>query len=117
VLTLAALGIYGVIGFMVATRTRELAVRMALGASRWYVLRMVHADVVRLVIPGLVVGLGLGVLIVRFVVPWRGLSGASMEPLAYVFGPAVAVCVALLASLPAARRAVSVEPLVAMRSE
>ena len=54
ILTLAALGIYGVVGLMVATRTREIAVRAALGASRRGVLGMILFDVVKLVMPGVV---------------------------------------------------------------
>jgi predicted permease len=117
VLTLAALGIYGVIGFMVATRTREIAVRVALGASRRRVFRTIESDVVKLIIPGLVGGLLLSLVLVRLVVPWRGVSGAVMEPLIYTLGAAIAVLVALAAGLPPARRAASVEPMVAMRSE
>ena len=59
----------------------------------------------------------LAILLVRLAVPWRGLAGAAMEPLIYALGVGIAVCVALLAGLPAARRAASVEPMVAMRSE
>jgi predicted permease len=117
VLILAALGIYGVIGFMVATRTREIAVRVALGASRRRVLGTIQSDVVKLVIPGVAGGLFLAIVLVRLVVPWRGLSGAAMEPLIYTLAAAIAVVVALLAGLPPARRAASVEPIVAMRSE
>ena len=57
VLILAALGIVGVVGFMVATRTRELAVRMALGATRLRVFGLMLSDVVKLVIPGVAGGL------------------------------------------------------------
>jgi predicted permease len=117
VLVLAALGIYGVIGFMVATRTREIAVRVALGASRRRVLATVQSDVVRLVIPGVAGGLLLGIVLARMVVPWRGLFGAAMEPLIYLLAVAVAVLVASFAGLPPARRAASIDPMVAMRSE
>jgi ABC-type antimicrobial peptide transport system permease subunit len=117
VLTLAALGIYGVIGFMVATRTREIAVRVALGASRRRVMRTIQFDIVKLVIPGVAGGLLLAMILVRLVVPWRGAQGAALEPLIYALGVAVAVGVALLAGLPAARRAASVDPMAAMRLE
>ena len=117
VLTLAALGIYGVIGFMVATRTREIAVRVALGASRRRVLGTILSDVVKLVIPGVAGGLFLAILLVRLGSPGGDSAARVMEPLIYALGVAIAVCVALLAGLPAARRAASVEPMVAMRSE
>jgi putative ABC transport system permease protein len=71
VLTLAALGIYDVIGFMVATRTREIAVRVALGASRRRVMRTIQSDLVKLVIPGVAGGLLLAMVLVRLVVPWE----------------------------------------------
>lgn len=57
ILMLATLGIYGVVGWMVASRTREIAVRVALGASRRGVLGMILLDVVKLVMPGVAVGL------------------------------------------------------------
>ena len=117
VLTLAALGIYGVVAFMVATRTREIAVRVALGASRRRVLGMVQSDVLKLIVPGVAGGLLLAVPVVRLVVPWRGLTGAAMEPVIFALGAAAALAVALLAAVPAARRAASVDPMVAMRAQ
>jgi predicted permease len=117
VLTLAALGIYGVIGFMVATRSREMAVRIALGASRRRIVGTIQSDIVRLVIPGVIGGLLLGIALARMVVPWRGLSGAAMEPVVYSIAAGVALSVALLAGLFPARRAASIEPMAAMRAE
>src|SRR6185369_16172904 len=64
-LVLASLGVYGVIAFMVATRTREIGVRVALGASSMRVVRDVLGDALRLVVPGIAVGLVLAVLWVR----------------------------------------------------
>jgi putative ABC transport system permease protein len=116
ILTLAALGIYGVVGLMVATRTREIAVRAALGASRRSVLGMILFDVVKLVTPGVGVGLVLTAAIVRLQGDNLGIRLSNAEPLAYVVGAAIAVLVALLASLGPARRAASVQPMVAMRS-
>ncbi|HYE85285.1 MAG TPA: ABC transporter permease [Vicinamibacterales bacterium] len=116
ILMLAALGVYGVVGLMVAARTREIAVRTALGASRRRVLRMIVFDVVKLVLPGVVVGVILTVVLNRLNAENMGIALSGMEPLAYVVGAAVAVLVAIVASLVPARRAASVPPMVAMRS-
>lgn len=116
VLLLAALGLYGVVGMMVATRTREMAVRVTLGASRARVIRMVLWDVCRLVAPGILVGLVLAVAAVRLNGGLLGVPLSRLEPVAYIVGPAVALLLAMLASLGPARRAASVEPMVAMRS-
>jgi predicted permease len=117
ILTLSALGIYGVVGLMVATRKRELAVRLALGASRRHVLVMVLFDVVKLVLPGVVVGVILTAAFIRLNGEKMGIPLSNVENLAYVAGAAVAVLIALIASLAPARRAASVQPMVAMRSE
>jgi putative ABC transport system permease protein len=117
ILTLSALGIYGVVGLMVATRTRELAVRSALGASRRRVLGMVLFDVVKLALPGVVVGVILTAAFIRLNGEEMGIPLSNVEYLAYVAGAAVAVLVAVAASLAPARRAASVQPMVAMRSE
>jgi predicted permease len=116
ILMLAALGIYGVVGLMVATRTREIAVRVTLGASRARVIAMIVFDVVKLVAPGVAVGLLITTALVRLDGGVMGLALSRMEPLAYVVGPAIAVLIAVLASLGPARRAASVQPMVAMRS-
>jgi predicted permease len=116
ILLLAALGIYGVIGLMVATRTREIAVRAALGATRRRVLGMIVRDVVKLVLPGTLVGVVLTIVLNRLNAENMGISLSNAEPIAYVIGPAIAVLVAVLASLAPARRAASVAPMVAMRS-
>jgi putative ABC transport system permease protein len=116
ILTLAALGIYGVVGLMVATRPREIAVRVALGASRRGVMGMILFDVVKLVMPGVACGLLITVAIVRLQGDNMGIRLSNAEPLAYVVGAAIAVLVAVLASLAYARRAASIQPMVAMRS-
>jgi putative ABC transport system permease protein len=117
VLMLAALGLYGVVGLMVSTRTREIAVRVALGASRPRVMGMIVFDVVRLVAPGVVIGLLITAALVRLNGGILGVPLSNMEPLAYVAGAAIVVLIAVLASLAPARRAASVQPMVAMRSE
>ena len=124
VLVLAALGIVGVVGFMVATRTREIAVRMALGSTRLRVFRLMLSDIVKLVIPGVAGGLLLAAVLIRTMENVMGTPltvGPTplgvMEPLIYALASTIAVSVALLAGLPAARRATSVQPMVAIRSE
>jgi putative ABC transport system permease protein len=112
-LLLAALGIYGVVGLMVATRTREIAVRVALGASRPRVIAMILFDVLKLVAPGVAVGLVVTAVIVR---QGGGITVSAVEPLAYVAGAAIAMLTAVAASLAPARRAASVQPIAAMRS-
>jgi len=113
ILLLAALGIYGVVGLMVSTRTREIAVRVTLGASRPRVIGMILFDVVKLVAPGIVAGLVLTVVVVRLE---DTIMVSNVEPLAYVAGAAIAVLTAVVSSLAPARRAASVQPMVAMRS-
>src|SRR5262245_58560198 len=117
VLMLAALGIYGVVGLMVATRRREIAVRVALGASRARVLGMILFDVVKLTTPGVTVGVILTAAFIRLNGENMGIPLSNVESLAYVVGAAIAMLVAVLASLAPARRAASVLPMVAMRSE
>jgi putative ABC transport system permease protein len=115
-LVLAALGVYGVIAFMVTTRTREIGVRVALGASRSRVLRDVLGDALRLVVPGIALGLLLAVAWVRLADPaWYPLGG--VEPLVYTLAAGTAFLVAVLAGIPSARRAAAVQPMVAMRAE
>jgi predicted permease len=112
-LLLAALGIYGVVGLMVTTRTREVAVRVTLGASRRRVIGMILGDVVTLAAPGVGVGLLVTIALVRLE---GGISVGAIEPLAYAAGAAVAMLTAVAAGLAPARRAASVPPMVAMRS-
>jgi predicted permease len=124
VLVLAALGIVGVVGFMVATRTREFAVRMALGSTRRRVFGLMLSDTVKLVVPGVVGGLLIASVLIRTMPDVMGtplMMGPDplgiMEPVIYAGASLLAMAVALLAGLPAARRATTVEPMVAIRSE
>lgn len=115
-LMLAALGVYGVIAFMVAIRTREIGVRVALGATRARVVGEVLGDALTLVVPGIAMGLLLAVLWVRLGdVSWYPLGG--VEPLAYGLAAATVFATAVLAGIPSARRAAAVHPMTAIRSE
>jgi putative ABC transport system permease protein len=114
-LALAATGIYGVLSFLVAQRTPEIGLRMALGATRPQVVRMVMAESLRLTL----VGCGAGFLVVLgFVRPMgRLLYGVGpVDPLALGGGLALVAAVAMLAGLQPARRASRLDPLVALRS-
>ena len=112
-LLLGALGIYGVVGLMVSSRTREIAVRVTLGASRPRVISLILFDVVKLVGPGVAAGVLITFALVQLD---GGVNISNVEPLAYVAGGTIAVLTAVLASLAPARRAASVQPMVAMRS-
>ena len=124
VLVLAALGIIGVVGFMVATRTREIAVRMTLGSTRLRVFGLMLSDLLKLVIPGVAGGLVFAAVLIRTMEDVMGTPltlGPDplgiMEPLIYAAASTIAVAAALLAALPAARRATVVQPMVAIRAE
>jgi predicted permease len=113
---LSALGIYGVIAFAVAQRTREIGIRMALGAHSQDVLRLVVRDGLRLALPGLVFGLvagiGLSFLIRGFI-----LGVAPADPVTFASALVVLLGAVLLASIVPARRASRVEPTRALRTE
>jgi putative ABC transport system permease protein len=117
ILMLAALGIYGVVGLTVATRTREIAVRVSLGASRRQVIGLILFDVVKLCLPGVVFGLILAAILIRLNGENMGITLSNVEYLSYVVAGVIAILVAVLASLAPARRAASVQPMVAMRSQ
>lgn len=115
-LVLASMGIYGVIAYTVAQRTREVGIRMALGASSVSVVGLVVRYAARLVLIGVVIGLVAAFALARLV---RGfLTGLDpSDPLTYGGVVAVLCGVALLAAWLPARRAARVDPMVALRQE
>jgi predicted permease len=115
-LVLAAVGIYGVISYAVTLRTRELGIRVALGASSEQVVRMVLGQGLALTIVGVAVGLGAAFLLTRVIASLLFGVGA-LDPLTYGAVAAVLLGVAALASYVPARRAARVDPLLAMRAE
>jgi putative ABC transport system permease protein len=113
---LAAIGLYGLLAYTVARRTHEIGVRMALGAARANVMRMVLRDALWMVCTGLVLGAPLAF--------WGKSVAASLirdlpaqSPLSVVFGSVVMIAVGLVAAYIPAHRATKVDPMVALRYE
>src|SRR5690606_33643224 len=113
---LALIGVHGVLAYAVAQRTREIGIRMALGASRPAVIRTVMGRGVRLISLGLVLGVSGALLLSRFL---RGLLfGVSATDPAIIAGATtLLLAVAVLASYLPARRATRVDPNVALRGD
>ena len=113
---LAAIGLYGVLAYATAQRTREIGIRMALGAQRGEVVRMVLQDVLWLAGISIVVTLPLAILLSRTCA--ASLYGVSpADPFVLARGRWLVALVVLIAALLPARRAASVEPMQALRTE
>jgi putative ABC transport system permease protein len=115
-LLLAAVGLYGVISYAVSQRTREIGVRMALGARANDVMRMVVKEAMTLVAIGMAIGWGLAAALSRLVASFLFSVGA-MDALTFAAIPILLAVVALLASYLPARRAMKVDPMVALRCD
>ncbi len=115
-LVLGLVGVYGVISWVVAQRTREIGVRMALGAEPWAVKRMVVRQAAGVTLAGVVLGLAASAGLTRLM--GSMLHGVSpVDPPTYAAVAAALAAVALAASYVPARRAARVDPVEAMRSD
>jgi predicted permease len=113
-LTLAAIGIYGTISLVVSERTQEMGIRLALGADRPTILKLVLGHGISLIAIGLTAGLAGAVIITR------ALSGlvygvGTLDPVTFIAVPAILCAIALLACFIPARRAASVDPITTLR--
>jgi predicted permease len=115
-LFLAALGVYGVLAYTVERRRREIGVRMALGAGRAQVVRLIASDGARAVVPGVVLGVA-GALLLTRTMRTMLYGVAPTDLLAFAGGLAALLAAAILACVVPARRASRVDPMAAMRSE
>ena len=113
---LTAVGIYGVLAYLVARRTREMGVRIALGAARADVVRLVVRDGLRSILPGVAIGIAGALLLTRLLT--SQLFGVSpTDPLTFAAVTALLLGVALTATWVPARRASRVEPMTTLREE
>jgi putative ABC transport system permease protein len=113
---LAAVGLYGVVSYAVSRRTHEIGIRMALGAERGDVTKLVQAEGVRLILLGILVGVVTALGVARTMSSM--LYGIRpTDPVAFAGGCLIVIAISLLASYIPARRATKVDPMVALRYE
>jgi ABC-type antimicrobial peptide transport system permease subunit len=115
-LVLSAVGLYGVVAFAVAQRTREIGIRVALGAESGAVLRLMLRQGMTLAGIGLLVGIPLAVVIAKLVSGFLLGAGAA-DPLVFAGAAGLMAVVTLVASYVPARRAARVDPMLALRSQ
>ena len=113
---LAAIGIYGLLAYSVTQRTREIGVRVALGAEPGSIIRMVVAGGARMIAAGAAAGLA-GALALSGVMKSLVFGISARDPLTFIAAPAIFVAVALVAAYLPARRAARVSPMEALRAE
>ena len=115
-LVLASIGVYGVLSYSVSQRTQEIGVRVALGAARRDVLRLIVGQGVRLAAVGIVLGM-IGAALVTPAVRTILYNVTPTDPLSFTAVAVFLTCIAIAASYIPARRAMAVDPLTAMRNE
>ena len=114
-LILATVGLYSVVSYSVAQRTNEFGIRMALGAQRWHVLKIVFASAGVSIGAGMVLGIALSLSLSRLMTRW--IENTSSNPLLLLAISCLLIGVAAVACLLPARRASAVDPMTALRCE
>jgi predicted permease len=115
-LMLATVGLYGVVAYSVSRRTREVGIRLAIGATRGQVLRLILSQGIRLALIGVALG-GVGASLAGQALESLLYGVSSTDPLAFAAAAAVLMLVALAANMVPARTAARVDPLRALRTE
>ena len=115
-LVLAAVGIYGLVAFVVARRTREIGIRIALGAERATVMRMILARGLTLAAFGVMAGIAMSLVLTRLVGSLL-YEAPTIDGVAYAVSGAVFVVVTTAACAAPARRAAAVDPVISFRVE
>jgi hypothetical protein len=114
-LALAATGLYSVVSFAVTQRTQEVGIRMALGAPRTSIIRLVLASTGTMLGFGLAIGLGLSVALNGLVASW--VNGSSRDPVTLLASAMLLLLVAIAACVVPAWRAATIDPMRALRTE
>ncbi|HTP67438.1 MAG TPA: ABC transporter permease [Dongiaceae bacterium] len=115
-LILAAVGVYGVLSYSVSQQTKEIGIRMSLGAQRQQVLRLVIGQGMKLALVGLMLGLG-GAFAAARVLTSLLFGVSAYDPLTFALVPVCLLLVSFLACYVPARRAIGVDPIIALRYE
>jgi ABC-type antimicrobial peptide transport system permease subunit len=115
-LVLGAIGLYGVLSYVVAERTREIGVRMALGATSGAVRRQVVSQGAKVVMIGVVIGVAVAVASTRLLSAL--LFGVkAVDPIVFAAMSVIMIAIGMLSSYVPARRASGVDPIVSLRSD
>ncbi|MGH9857194.1 MAG: ABC transporter permease, partial [Acidobacteriota bacterium] len=113
---LAMIGLYGVMAYSVSRRTREIGVRISLGAQKHTILKMILSHGIRLTLFGVLAGIAGALALTRFISSLL-FEVSSRDPMILFFGVSAMIAISLIASYIPARRAMNVDPIVALRYE